>query len=1136
MPIDIATGNVELDREDFSLPGRVPIKWVRSYRTALLDQVSGDLGSGWTSNWFPTLKRSGSDWIFSDRNGSQHFFEDPNAEIAKGKTIRLLGSYLELSSNGGRFEIVSWDVDSGEIERFVFEVKTSGYAFNLVAIENVSGDRVDVTWTSGGELESLHQQRENRTILVHYKAGRISSLSLENAPGDPELVRYEYDKEGRLIAAVNRRGFAHRYEYDKLSKLKRELLPDGAVYTYKYDDKNRCIHFSGLDHYNEKRLKFLDPIGTTILTNSYGTIKTFKCNAKGQIESESSPIGAKRGTKYDEFGRVVQKIDELGAVTSYTYDEMGNRNSITDALGNVTQFTFNHAHQTTSIRDAMEQTWRREYDLSHRLIGTSNPLGAKWQIEYDQEGNPVQIIEPQGFTRKQKFNQGLLYESSDFMANKSRFKWDELGRLIERTGPVGDKTKFHYDFAGNVTQVDQPDGGSVFASYDAGDNLSSFTNAKGYATRFRYGSCERLLERTDAIGRSVRYHWDSEPDHLNTVSNEKGERFSFIRDNEGRVILERSFDGREHQFTYDAAGRCIAFINGNQERVHYKRDLLGRLIEQTLPTGEKSSYTFDPIGRTLAAINPDAEVKFEYDAAGRLIRESQNEHWVHTEYNLSDEVVRTLTSLEHEVFYELDKNGRVAKLTTANEQSLAFERDARGLEIVRSMNGNMRMEQQYDSMGRLIQQQIGKSRYSYMDATSRPTMNTIVPSFDNIRRDYAYDKGGSLQKIDDNKWGATEFNYDAAERLLGAFREIGVSESFEYDDTDNLTNLHQKNGKMECKSICYNSGNRLQMQGDTIYEHDGEGRMVRKIELARSDNPKVWEFDWDAQGQMRRLRRPDGEIWEYKYDSFGRRISKAKLAKIHKFLWNGDSVIHEIDACNKPVAWLTKRGSFAPLATVVDAQLISIVNDHLGTPCEMLSAEGVVWNSRLTCWGAEQQSQLRTAVQSCPIRFQGQWFDEESGLHYNRFRYYDADNARFLSQDPIGISAGNNIYHYVTNPISFTDPFGLTKEKNCGDSQEKPIEVTPESIASALEGSPMKTTQGAVSIPAIKAYVARLQGGETPPPIKVDGNVIVDGNHRYIAGRLFGIEPPTTPGNLPSSVPTQPIQNLKPDPVDWGNR
>ena len=61
------------------------------------------------------------------------------------------------------------------------------------------------------------------------------------------------------------------------------------------------------------------------------------------------------------------------------------------------------------------------------------------------------------------------------------------------------------------------------------------------------------------------------------------------------------------------------------------------------------------------------------------------------------------------------------------------------------------------------------------------------------------------------------------------------------------------------------------------------------------------------------------------------------------------------------------------------------------------------------------------------LRFQGQYHDEETGLHYNRFRYYDPDVGRFASQDPIGLAGGVNTYQYTPNPVGWVDPLGLCK-------------------------------------------------------------------------------------------------------------
>ena len=65
-----------------------------------------------------------------------------------------------------------------------------------------------------------------------------------------------------------------------------------------------------------------------------------------------------------------------------------------------------------------------------------------------------------------------------------------------------------------------------------------------------------------------------------------------------------------------------------------------------------------------------------------------------------------------------------------------------------------------------------------------------------------------------------------------------------------------------------------------------------------------------------------------------------------------------------------------------------------------------------------------------PIRLQGQYHDHETGLHYNRYRYYYPEVGRFVGKDPVGYAGGLNVYQYVPNPVSWIDPLGLERIKN----------------------------------------------------------------------------------------------------------
>ena len=248
---------------------------------------------------------------------------------------------------------------------------------------------------------------------------------------------------------------------------------------------------------------------------------------------------------------------------------------------------------------------------------------------------------------------------------------------------------------------------------------------------------------------------------------------------------------------------------------------------------------------------------------------------------------------------------------------------------------------------------------------------------------------------------------------------MGVSEKFVYDSTGNIIQLDDI-------VLKYSASDRLHRRGDMQYLYDGNGRLIKKIEDCENQTPKVWLFEWDAEDQLRKVTTPVGEIWEYKYDALGRRIVKQGPTKVIRLVWNGDVIVHQLE--NKKVlhsSWVFDPYSFVPLCKVQNEQLYSVICDHLGTPRELLDIEGkVVWSVSYKAWGEVEEVQVKEV--DCPIRFQGQWADEESGLCYNRFRYYEAQSGRFVSGDPIRLLGGLNSYLHGDNPINWLDPLGLS--------------------------------------------------------------------------------------------------------------
>ncbi|SAK59720.1 YD repeat-containing protein [Caballeronia temeraria] len=119
-------------------------------------------------------------------------------------------------------------------------------------------------------------------------------------------------------------------------------------------------------------------------------------------------------------------------------------------------------------------------------------------------------------------------------------------------------------------------------------------------------------------------------------------------------------------------------------------------------------------------------------------------------------------------------------------------------------------------------------------------------------------------------------------------------------------------------------------------------------------------------------------------------------------------------------------------------------NDHLGTPQELLDESGkVVWLARYKAWGARKPTpygKTDAADTDNAIRFQGQYADEETGLTYNRHRYYDTSAGRFISPDPIGLAGGVNLYQYAPNPVQWIDPLGLATKPSSPGAMQKEVE------------------------------------------------------------------------------------------------
>ncbi len=322
-----------------------------------------------------------------------------------------------------------------------------------------------------------------------------------------------------------------------------------------------------------------------------------------------------------------------------------------------------------------------------------------------------------------------------------------------------------------------------------------------------------------------------------------------------------------------------------------------------------------------------------------------------------------------------------------------------------------------------------------------------------VNRRWTYDKAYNLRSLDDARWGTSHYQYNNNDQPVQAeLRGIyPLLELFGYDENLNLNEqrVRERNDDVLPERISQmQQAGRVIRRGNSEYRYDSAGRLAEK----RTDNtgfrPQVWRYRWDAHSRMNGLVTSDGERWHYAYDAFGRRISK-RCETINRqkytgydYLWSGDQLIEETPvyadgtpAYDASIQWLYAPDALTPVARQEKGRLHYVVSDHMGTPRELLTEDGnVVWANRLNTWGRGNLWRRPAANDenvSCNLRFAGQYADEESGLHYNRHRYYDSETGQYLSSDPIGLAGGLNPYGYVHNPLRYVDPLGLAGAECC---------------------------------------------------------------------------------------------------------
>ncbi|WP_418128701.1 RHS repeat-associated core domain-containing protein [Variovorax sp. 375MFSha3.1] len=917
------------------------------------------------------------------------------------------------------------------------------------------------------------------------QTGLIQSLwELKDGQVVRQLAGYTHDGERDLVAAQDEDGASWSYTYSH-HLVTRYTDRTGRGMNLEYDGTGpdaKAVREWSDDGSFALKLEWDRNIRLTYVTDALGGETWHYYDIQGYTYRIIHPDGLQEWFFRDDAKNITRHVHTDGTTDDYTYDADGNLQTHTRADGSRVHYEYDSLHRLTGIRDAEGGVWKRDYDAQGHLAEEIDPLGHKTEYAYDKAGRPVRITDAKGGTKLMSYTpRGRLASLTDCSGKTSRWTYDDRGRLATAVDPAGNVTRHLYSLPqedavlsaqgsvpGLLHELVLPDGTREQTLHDPEGRMLAHVDGLGRRTHYSYNRAGLIAGRTDADGHSLRYQWDL-LGRLVELRNENGSRHSLRYDPVGRLLEKTDFARRTTRYRYEESTGRLAEVDAGGRVVQLQADAMGRMTERSAG-GQVERFAFDRNGRMVEATNSDARLQWFYDPAGNLTREHQHDLqagrtaiWQHR-YDALNQRVATIRPDGHTTQWLTYGSGHVHGLLLDGHDILGFERDDLHREVLREQRNGLTQKLRYDSAGRRQEQQVVPGQASAAGALR-------------LQRTYGYDKAGQLVAIVDSHHGNLDYRYDPVGRLVEASSRFG-RETFAFDPAGNIAEPDGTTGASRAPAVPL-LDNLLKAYAGVRYRYDEHGHMVE-----RACNGRSTTFAWDGFGRLSSATDEDGTQTSFAYDPLGRRISKRSRDSITRFGWDGDTLAFEStqslaaeqedDGRGWSVHYVHEPRSFAPLVQLRQAHAIvpgrtpdvrelmaanggaydieqdPLWNgelqpgqrsfeadeiafyqcDHLGTPRDLTDHEGRVgWSAQYKAWGEAREvisEAGRRAGIVNPIRFQGQYFDAETGLHYNRYRYYDPASGRYVSPDPLGLAGGLNLYAYVGgNPVRGIDPLGL---------------------------------------------------------------------------------------------------------------
>ena len=989
---------------------------------------------------------------------NQSFISDV---IIKEKSKQLVHVAFRVNVSGRIDD--AWLVEKGQLAR-----PLASYNYND------KGDLIEAITENGA---SYHYQYDHH-LLTRYTDLTDRGMNLEYDGIEPSSKAYhewaddgssdtklQWDENIRLTYVTDAYGAETWYYYDIDGYTYRIIYPDGMEEWFFRDDFSRVTKHVDTDA--AVTIYDYDENGNIVsMTQSDGSVLHYAYDENRELIGMVDAEQGRWFKEYDASGNISKEIDPLKRTTEYSYNGLGLLTSIKDAKGGSKSLKYDDQGNLISYTDCSGKETQWQYDERGRVKSVENALGQK--VEYFYSDLTTEQREPiiNGLPLN-AFGQLEKIKHADGI--EEHFIHDAEGRLLAHVDPKQQITKYEYDAAGLIASRTDALNHKLKYQWDKLNRLKHLTNENGASYEFFYDVASRLIKEIDFDGKETLYKYDETDGNLASSIEVASAHGQGLRD---RVAPK----DRIQQFLFDSMGRLEQRTAGYG---HVEQDLEQKLIEE---------FAYDSNGNIIQAKNSDSNLQWYYDAVGNVIREHHQDYktnktavWKHSYDEINDRI-KTIRPDGQNIDWLTYGTGHVHSLILNGQDVVSFERDDLHREKVRHYANGISQEQHYDVVGRLTQQRIVNdhefgypSNSQYSQQQNQSQNNAIQETQQLIQRLYQYDKTGQLTGIQDTRRGNINYKYDPVGRLLEANSKLG-KETFSFDPASNIIDRYNTNKEQshqqtaEEKGYGYNRlvNNVVKEYLDQQYQYDAYGQLIRQ-KSTKGD----LHLEWDVCGRLIKSRNAEYTA-EYHYDALGRRIQKR--SKHHHtgdeqnviYGWEGNTLAYESnDQVTKHYVY--EKGSFVPLLQAVYTEAIGLHQtpdwsdtpyslqrdplwkisqkatewndigfyhcDHLGTPQEMTDHTGVIiWRANYLAWGKCKTEKAKSSffenseILSNNIRFQGQYFDQETGLHYNRYRYYSPYVGRFISKDPIGLLGGHNVYAYAPNPVEWIDPLGLEKK------------------------------------------------------------------------------------------------------------